>query len=95
MWKSISTGTPAKSINRASNPHASHSAALAPPASETSFFRAAIGNRSRSIDMEFYMNTSPKVVFVTGASQGIGAEFAKTLRKLDYRVVATARSIEP
>lgn len=41
------------------------------------------------------MNTSQKVVVVTGASQGIGAEVAKAFRKLDYRVVATARSIKP
>lgn len=41
------------------------------------------------------MTTSQKVVVVTGASQGIGAEVAKAFRKLDYRVVATARSIKP
>ncbi|MDN7181445.1 SDR family oxidoreductase [Caballeronia sp. SEWSISQ10-4 2] len=41
------------------------------------------------------MNTSPKVVVVTGASQGIGAEVVKAFRKLDYRIVATARSIKP
>jgi NAD(P)-dependent dehydrogenase (short-subunit alcohol dehydrogenase family) len=41
------------------------------------------------------MNTSHKVVVVTGASQGIGAEVVKAFRKLDYRVVATARSIKP
>ncbi|HEX3637661.1 MAG TPA: SDR family oxidoreductase [Paraburkholderia sp.] len=41
------------------------------------------------------MSTSPKVVVVTGASQGIGAEVVKAFRKLDYRVVATARSIKP
>jgi NAD(P)-dependent dehydrogenase (short-subunit alcohol dehydrogenase family) len=41
------------------------------------------------------MNTAQKVVIVTGASQGIGAELAKAFRKLDYRVVATARSIKP
>src|SRR5476649_2215787 len=41
------------------------------------------------------MSTSQKVVVVTGASQGIGAEVVKTFRKLDYRVVATARSIKP
>jgi NAD(P)-dependent dehydrogenase (short-subunit alcohol dehydrogenase family) len=41
------------------------------------------------------MSTSQKVVIVTGASQGIGAEVAKAFRKLDYRVVATARSIKP
>jgi NADP-dependent 3-hydroxy acid dehydrogenase YdfG len=31
----------------------------------------------------------------SGASQGIGAEVVKAFRKLDYRVVATARSIKP
>src|SRR5471032_683019 len=41
------------------------------------------------------MSTSQKVVVVTGASQGIGAEVVKAFRKLDYRVVATARSIKP
>ena len=41
------------------------------------------------------MSTSQKVVVVTGASQGIGAEVVKSFRKLDYRIVATARSIKP
>jgi NAD(P)-dependent dehydrogenase (short-subunit alcohol dehydrogenase family) len=41
------------------------------------------------------MSTSQKVVVVTGASQGIGANLVKAFRKLDYRVVATARSIKP
>ncbi|WP_321927539.1 SDR family NAD(P)-dependent oxidoreductase [Paraburkholderia guartelaensis] len=41
------------------------------------------------------MSTSEKVVVVTGASQGIGAEVVKAFRKLDYRIVATARSIKP
>ena len=41
------------------------------------------------------MSTSQKVVVVTGASQGIGAEVVKAFRKLDCRVVATARSIKP
>lgn len=41
------------------------------------------------------MNASQKVVVVTGASQGIGAEVVKAFRKLDYRVVATSRSIKP
>ena len=40
------------------------------------------------------MSTSQKVVVVTGASQGIGAETVKAFRKLDYRIVATARSIK-
>jgi NAD(P)-dependent dehydrogenase (short-subunit alcohol dehydrogenase family) len=41
------------------------------------------------------MSTSQKVVVVTGASQGIGAETVKAFRTLDYRIVATARSIKP
>ncbi|WCM18586.1 SDR family oxidoreductase [Paraburkholderia bryophila] len=41
------------------------------------------------------MSTLQKVVVVTGASQGIGAELVKAFRKLDYRVVATARSVSP
>jgi NAD(P)-dependent dehydrogenase (short-subunit alcohol dehydrogenase family) len=41
------------------------------------------------------MSASQKVVVVTGASQGIGAETVKAFRKLDYRIVATARSIKP
>jgi NAD(P)-dependent dehydrogenase (short-subunit alcohol dehydrogenase family) len=41
------------------------------------------------------MSTSQKVVIVTGASQGIGAEIVKAFRNLDYRVVATSRTIKP
>ena len=41
------------------------------------------------------MSTSQKVIVVTGASQGIGAEVVKAFRKLDYKIVATARSIKP
>jgi NAD(P)-dependent dehydrogenase (short-subunit alcohol dehydrogenase family) len=41
------------------------------------------------------MSASQKVVVVTGASQGIGAEVVKAFRKLEYRVVGTARSIKP
>jgi NAD(P)-dependent dehydrogenase (short-subunit alcohol dehydrogenase family) len=41
------------------------------------------------------MSTSHKVVVVTGASQGIGAETVKAFRNLDYRIVATSRSIKP
>jgi len=41
------------------------------------------------------MSKSQKVVVVTGASQGIGAEVVKAFRKLDYRVVANSRSIKP
>jgi NAD(P)-dependent dehydrogenase (short-subunit alcohol dehydrogenase family) len=40
------------------------------------------------------MNKLQKVVVVTGASQGIGAEVVKAFRKLDYRIVATSRSIK-
>ncbi|CAN7754472.1 SDR family NAD(P)-dependent oxidoreductase [Rhizobium sp. LjRoot258] len=39
------------------------------------------------------MNKSQKVVVVTGASQGIGAKVVEAFRKLDYRIVATSRSI--
>src|SRR5471032_2837394 len=41
------------------------------------------------------MSASQKVVVVTGASQGIGAEVVKAFRKLNYRVVATSRTIKP
>src|SRR5471032_900169 len=41
------------------------------------------------------MSTSQKIVVVTGASQGIGAEVVKAFRKLDYRIVTTSRSIKP
>ncbi|VVP78991.1 Dihydroanticapsin 7-dehydrogenase [Pseudomonas fluorescens] len=41
------------------------------------------------------MSAAQKVVIVTGASQGIGAEVVKAFRKLDYRVVATSRTIKP
>ena len=40
------------------------------------------------------MSRSQKVVAVTGASRGIGAEVVKAFRKLDYRIVATSRSIK-
>ncbi|KER68441.1 3-oxoacyl-ACP reductase [Burkholderia cepacia] len=41
------------------------------------------------------MSSSPKVVVVTGASQGIGAETVKAFRKLGHKVVATARGVKP
>ncbi|CAM2156271.1 SDR family oxidoreductase [Pararobbsia alpina] len=41
------------------------------------------------------MSTSQKVAVVTGASQGIGAAVVQAFRNLDYRVVATSRSIKP
>ncbi|MGP0014280.1 MULTISPECIES: SDR family NAD(P)-dependent oxidoreductase [Pseudomonas] len=41
------------------------------------------------------MSTAKKVVVITGASQGIGAALVKAYRDLDYRVVATARSVKP
>ena len=41
------------------------------------------------------MGTEQKVVIITGASQGIGADLVKAFRDRDYRVVATARSIKP
>jgi NAD(P)-dependent dehydrogenase (short-subunit alcohol dehydrogenase family) len=41
------------------------------------------------------MNKSQKVVVITGASQGIGAHVVKAFRSLDYRIVATSRSIKP
>ncbi|WP_322044869.1 SDR family NAD(P)-dependent oxidoreductase [Paraburkholderia sp. J67] len=40
------------------------------------------------------MNTS-KVIIVTGASQGIGAETVKAFRAQGHRVVATSRTIAP
>jgi NAD(P)-dependent dehydrogenase (short-subunit alcohol dehydrogenase family) len=39
--------------------------------------------------------SSSKVIIVTGASQGIGAEIVKAFRSRGHRVVATSRSIEP
>ncbi len=41
------------------------------------------------------MSTSQKVVVVTGASQGMGAELVKAFRGRGYSVVATARTIKP
>ena len=39
------------------------------------------------------MTSRQKVVIITGASRGIGAALVKRFRTLDYRVVATSRSI--
>jgi len=41
------------------------------------------------------MSATQKVVVVTGASQGIGAELVKAFRERGDRVVATARTIKP
>jgi NAD(P)-dependent dehydrogenase (short-subunit alcohol dehydrogenase family) len=41
------------------------------------------------------MGTEQKVAVITGASQGIGAALVKAYRDRKYRVVATARSMEP
>ena len=41
------------------------------------------------------MSNSKKVIVITGASQGLGAGMVKAFRDLDYRVVATSRSIKP
>ncbi|HEV2674419.1 MAG TPA: SDR family oxidoreductase [Aliidongia sp.] len=40
------------------------------------------------------MGTEQKVAVITGASQGIGAALVKAFRERNYRVVATARSIQ-
>jgi NAD(P)-dependent dehydrogenase (short-subunit alcohol dehydrogenase family) len=41
------------------------------------------------------MSTEPKVVVVTGASQGIGAGIVQAFRDRNYLIVATSRSIKP
>src|ERR1700739_2913146 len=41
------------------------------------------------------MGIEQKVAVITGASQGIGAALVKAYRDRNYRVVATARSLEP
>jgi NAD(P)-dependent dehydrogenase (short-subunit alcohol dehydrogenase family) len=41
------------------------------------------------------MRTEQKVAVITGASRGIGAGLVKAYRDRNYRVVATARSIQP
>jgi len=40
------------------------------------------------------MGTEQKVAVITGASQGIGAALVKAFRDRNYRVVATARSVQ-
>jgi NAD(P)-dependent dehydrogenase (short-subunit alcohol dehydrogenase family) len=41
------------------------------------------------------MGTEQKVAVITGASQGIGAALVKAYRDRNYRVIATARTIQP
>jgi NAD(P)-dependent dehydrogenase (short-subunit alcohol dehydrogenase family) len=41
------------------------------------------------------MGAEQKVVIITGASQGIGADLVKAYRDRNYRVVASSRSIKP
>jgi NAD(P)-dependent dehydrogenase (short-subunit alcohol dehydrogenase family) len=41
------------------------------------------------------MGTERKVAVITGASRGIGAALVKGYRDRNYRVVATARSMQP
>ena len=41
------------------------------------------------------MGTEQKVVIITGASQGIGADLVKGYRDRNYRVIANSRSIKP
>ena len=41
------------------------------------------------------MSSEQKVVIITGASQGIGADLVRAYRDLNYRVIATSRSIKP
>ena len=41
------------------------------------------------------MGTEGKVAVITGASQGIGAALVKAYRERNYRVVATARTMQP
>jgi NAD(P)-dependent dehydrogenase (short-subunit alcohol dehydrogenase family) len=50
---------------------------------------------NRGQDISWKDKIMAKVVIVTGASQGIGAEIVKAFRRLDYRIVATSRTIEP
>ena len=41
------------------------------------------------------MSNEQKVVIVTGASQGIGADLVRAYRDRNYRVIASSRSIKP
>lgn len=41
------------------------------------------------------MSSTQKVVVITGASQGIGAGLVKAFRDRNYRVIATARGVQP
>src|SRR6266852_3054140 len=41
------------------------------------------------------MGAAQKVVVITGASQGIGADLVRAYRDRNYRVVANSRSIKP
>jgi NAD(P)-dependent dehydrogenase (short-subunit alcohol dehydrogenase family) len=41
------------------------------------------------------MSNQQKVVIITGASQGIGAELVRAYRDRNYRVIANSRSIQP
>ncbi len=41
------------------------------------------------------MDSEQKVAVITGASQGIGAALVRAYRDLNYRVIATARSVKP
>jgi DNA-binding transcriptional LysR family regulator len=52
---------------------------------------AASSRRSR----RHIMGAEQKVVIITGASQGIGADLVKAYRDRNYRVVANSRSIKP
>src|SRR5882762_9524910 len=45
--------------------------------------------------MEVSMGSEQKVAVITGASGGIGAALVNEYRDRNYRVVATARSMEP
>src|SRR5277367_3245488 len=48
-----------------------------------------------TIEGTFAMGSEQRVAVITGASGGIGAALVKAYRDRNYRVVATARSMEP